>query len=291
MNTTAPSSFVASINLSFNSPNSGNLENAGLSKSLIAFSYVHPSAFRDFSKSSGSAFDLLSKFNALKIVGVLNPIDGFTKHIFVVNGSGGSTSSTISPLPVQYAAPVLKNTEISLPISPDHSSNSSSVATSPHSLFAAYNAVAAFPDPPPNPAPDGTVFFNSTQKYCFIPVFARNKFKALITKFDSSNGIDASSHTRVSFVSEELFAKDISSPKSMTWNNEAKSWYPSSLLRTIRRNKLILDGEKRSICAKPSGFCCIVDDEDDKEAIVVIFPRNPRPMLPRFSPPRLPIRC
>ena len=33
------------------------------------------------------------------------------------------------------------------------------------------------------------------------------------------------------------------------------------------------------------------DDEDEKEAIVVIFPRNPRPMLPRFSPPRLPIRC
>ena len=216
MNTIAPSSFVASINLSFNSPNSGNLENAGLSKSLIALSYVHPSVFNDFNKSNGSAVDLLFKSNALKIVGVLNPIDGFTKHIFVVNGNGGSTSSTISPLPVQYAAPVLKKTEMSLPISPDHSSNSSSVATSPHNLFAAYNAVAALPDPPPKPAPDGTVFFNSTQKYCLIPVFCRNKFSALITKFESSNGIDVSSHTKVSFVSELLFANDISSPKSMT---------------------------------------------------------------------------
>ncbi len=56
-------------------------------------------------------------------------------------------------LPVQYAAPWEKNTEMSDPISPDHSSSSAFVAGWSVSRLAAHSAVAALPLPPPRPAP------------------------------------------------------------------------------------------------------------------------------------------
>jgi hypothetical protein len=59
----------------------------------------------------------------LKISGVLSPTCGLTRRIGVDSGSGGATSSTTSPRPVQYAAPLLKNTLMSLPMAPDHSSS------------------------------------------------------------------------------------------------------------------------------------------------------------------------
>ena len=71
----------------------------------------------------------------------------------VESGSGGATSSTISPRPVQYAAPELKKTEISEPISPDQASSSASDAGRPLISLAAHSVVAALPLPPPSPAP------------------------------------------------------------------------------------------------------------------------------------------
>lgn len=47
-----------------------------------------------------------------------------TSSMGVSRGSGGGTSSTISPRPVQYAAPLLKKTLMSEPIAPDQSSRS-----------------------------------------------------------------------------------------------------------------------------------------------------------------------
>lgn len=56
-------------------------------------------------------------------------------------------------VPVQYAAPREKKTEISDPISPLHFSKSSLLAGRPKRSFAAHRLVAALPLPPPKPAP------------------------------------------------------------------------------------------------------------------------------------------
>ena len=91
---------------------------------------------------------------------------------------------TISPLgfrthlPVQYAAPRLKKTEISDPISADQSRSSAAVAGRPADSFAAHIAVAALPLPPPKPAPWGTRFWRRIPKCCDVPVLRRNRFSA-----------------------------------------------------------------------------------------------------------------
>jgi hypothetical protein len=82
-----------------------------------------------------------------------------TKRIGVARDSGGATFSTISLLPVQYAAPWLKNTLMSDPISPDHSSSCSLLAGRPDSSLAAQSVVAALPLPPPSPAPALTMYY------------------------------------------------------------------------------------------------------------------------------------
>mmetsp|Transcript_1853 Transcript_1853/g.6852 ORF Transcript_1853/g.6852 Transcript_1853/m.6852 type:complete len:233 (-) Transcript_1853:279-977(-) len=222
MNTTE-SFAVFACKRAFKSASSGKTVNAGFSKSLIQIASEHPSDEILRNNSNGSAVERPFKSSALKIAGVEQPIGGLTRSIFVPKSNGGSTSSTISPRPVQYAAPLEKNTEISLPISPLHSNNSASVAGEPHNLFAANNVVAALPLPPPNPAPCGTFLSSSIQKYCEIPVFARNKSNALMTKLLPSVGIVGSLHTSVSRVSLELFANVMESPKSITWNSDARS--------------------------------------------------------------------
>ena len=80
--------------------------------------------------------------------------------------------------PVQYAAPREKKTEMSLPISPDHSSSSSADAGRPHSSLAAHSVVAALPEPPPRPAPCGTRLRRSTRNRWLRPVLRRNRLSA-----------------------------------------------------------------------------------------------------------------
>ena len=155
MNTavTFPSFSPAALSLFFSSSSSGSSENAGASRSLTQTSSAHPRFLIASINASGSSVLKPPRSSALKICGVDKPTLGFTSSMGVVSGRGGSTSSTISPLPVQYAAPVEKNTEISEPMSPLHSRSCSSVAGAPHNTFAAHMAVAAFPEPPPRPAP------------------------------------------------------------------------------------------------------------------------------------------
>mmetsp|Transcript_4976 Transcript_4976/g.18500 ORF Transcript_4976/g.18500 Transcript_4976/m.18500 type:complete len:269 (+) Transcript_4976:219-1025(+) len=250
MNTTV--SEHASTSLFFNSSSSGSSENAGASRSLTHMSKEHPSFLMPSINAKGSSFESPAKSRALKICGVLSPRLGLTSNKGVDNGNGDSTSSTTSPRPVQYAAPKEKKTEMSLPMSPLHSSNSASLAGVPQSWFAAHIAVAAFPDPPPKPAPCGTFFTSSTQKYWLVPVFLRNKSSAFITRLRPSRGIVSSAHTRVSLVFEDDLANFMASPKSMTWNRLARSWNPSSRLRMIRKKRFTLEGEKNEVASAPS---------------------------------------
>ena len=86
---------------------------------------------------------------------------------------------------------------------------------------------------------------SSTQKCCVEPVFRRHRSSALMTRLDESSGMVSSEHTRTSRDPVDL-ANFMSSPKSMTWKRDARSWYPSSRLRTTLRKRLTLDGEKYS---------------------------------------------
>ena len=141
--------------------------NAGGSRSFTHVAWLALCCLANVrSSSSGSAVLRVAKLSALNTVGVGSPSAGLTRHIFVSSGSGGCSFRTISPRPVQYAAPVLKNTEMSDPMSPLHASKSASLAGRPHNSFAAHRAVAAFPLPPPRPAPAGTHFTKFAQKCC-----------------------------------------------------------------------------------------------------------------------------
>jgi len=67
----------------------------------------------------------------------------------------------------------------------------------------------------------------------------------------------------VSFVSLDDFANVMSSPRSMTWNSDARSWNPSGLRAVIRKNRLILDGEKNACVSTRSSDAarttCVVE--------------------------------
>lgn len=89
-----------------------------------------------------------------------------THHAPLPRPAQTCTLSTTSPRPVQYAAPSEKNTDMSLPMSPDHCSNSALVAGRPVSSLAAYRVVAALPLPPPRPAPVGTAQIILHQMHC-----------------------------------------------------------------------------------------------------------------------------
>ena len=71
----------------------------------------------------------------------------------VLEGAGWMNLESGAHLPVQYAAPLLKKTDMSEPISPAHCKSSASHAGLELSSLAAHKVVAAFPLPPPKPAP------------------------------------------------------------------------------------------------------------------------------------------
>lgn len=85
-----------------------------------------------------------ASLETLQLPLVATSFKGFKLHAIIF---------TRAHLPVQYAAPWEKNTEMSDPISPDHSSSSAFVAGRSVSRLAAHSAVAALPLPPPRPAP------------------------------------------------------------------------------------------------------------------------------------------
>ena len=75
--------------------------------------------------------------------------------------------------------------------------------------------------------------------------FSLNSETALNTRFVESKGMPSVSHSRISSSVVDSFWKDSTSPRSMAWKSDASSWKPSSRLRMILRNRLILAGEKR----------------------------------------------
>mmetsp|Transcript_26002 Transcript_26002/g.56693 ORF Transcript_26002/g.56693 Transcript_26002/m.56693 type:complete len:286 (-) Transcript_26002:304-1161(-) len=185
----------------FRVSSSGRLSNAGCSRSLTASSWVTVCLLAsEVSRCLGSAVLLRPRSRDLKILGVDRPTGGLTSSMGVERGSGGSTSSTISPRPVQYAAPLLKKTLMSLPISPDQVSRSSLLAGPPHSWLAAYKVVAALPLPPPKPAPCGTILSSLTWKKRLRPVLRLYRLSALMTRLESSEGMVGSLHTSTSLL-------------------------------------------------------------------------------------------
>lgn len=142
------------ISLCFSAASSGRVSNAGCSKSLThSCGEMVPDAVICCSSCNGSAVLRLLRSRALNMAGVESPMGGFTSSNGMSRGTGGATFSTISPLPVQYAAPSEKNTEMSLPMAALHASRSALVAGLPVNSFAAHSVVAALPLPPPRPAP------------------------------------------------------------------------------------------------------------------------------------------
>lgn len=87
-------------------------------------------------------------------------------------------------------------------MSPLHVSRSSTEAGLPVSSLAAHNAVAAFPDPPPRPAPWGTVFWRSHLKVALMPVLFLKRLNALMTRLEASVGTSGTLHMSWSEVEE-----------------------------------------------------------------------------------------
>lgn len=101
-------------------PRAGSALNAGGSRSLMHNSGCIPCDCIELSSSGGSGPGSSSpgcRPRDLKISGVDKPSFGFTRIMFCEWRKGGSTNFTISPRPVQYAAPLEKNTAVSEPSS------------------------------------------------------------------------------------------------------------------------------------------------------------------------------
>ncbi len=62
------------------------------------------------------------------------------------------------------------------------------------------------------------------QKYWLMPVFLRKRFRALMMRFSSPSGTFGSLVVSESFVVEGERENFRVSPRSMTWNREARSW-------------------------------------------------------------------
>lgn len=120
----------------------------------------------------------------------------------------------------------------------------SRVAGRPINSFAPHMAVAALALPPPNPAWAGTCLIKLARNLCCVmPVFSLISCSARSTKLLESVGTPSMLHVNSSPSSfASSFDSSNLSPKPIAWNRLAKSWYPSGLLRMIRRNRLILHG-------------------------------------------------
>mmetsp|Transcript_15138 Transcript_15138/g.20627 ORF Transcript_15138/g.20627 Transcript_15138/m.20627 type:complete len:218 (+) Transcript_15138:574-1227(+) len=151
------------------------------------------------------------------------------------------------------------------PNSPDHSTSCSCVAGHPISSFAPCIAVAALPLPPPNPACAGTHLIKfALKKQSVFPVFSLIKFKARMTKLESSVGTPSILHVNSSTVGEaDESRRDNSSvsPNLTVWKRDAKSWKLSGRFRKIRKKRLILQGECRISCfSSPDEEVVVVAD-------------------------------
>ena len=99
------------------------------------------------------------------------------------------------------------------------------VAGRPLSSLAAHSAVAALPLPPPMPAPWGTRFCRAALNLVLTPVCFLNSSNALITRLDASVGTPSMSQVSTSWGAPAPRASTSRvSPRSMTWNREARSW-------------------------------------------------------------------
>mmetsp|Transcript_16133 Transcript_16133/g.46312 ORF Transcript_16133/g.46312 Transcript_16133/m.46312 type:complete len:233 (-) Transcript_16133:62-760(-) len=161
--------------------------------------------------------------------------------------NGAFTGVIISPRPVQYAVPCDRKKVMSDPSSPDHSTNSSCEAGRPSNSFAPNMAAAALPLPPPSPAWAGTCFTRLDLNFLSVlPVFSLTRSNARSTRLVRSSGTPGMLHMNSSSSTSSpssSFRWSIS-PKATVWKREARSWNPSGRLRMMRRNRLILHGEK-----------------------------------------------
>mmetsp|Transcript_26616 Transcript_26616/g.58453 ORF Transcript_26616/g.58453 Transcript_26616/m.58453 type:complete len:222 (-) Transcript_26616:107-772(-) len=117
----------------------------------------------------------------------------------------------------------------------------------PHSSLAPKKAAAALLLPPPMPACAGILFRSCARKKRCTPLIFRKRLNARMTRLDSSTGTPGKLHSRRSLSADSgSNSNSRVSPNATAWKRDARSWYPSGRLRTMRRNRLILAGEKSS---------------------------------------------